>query len=54
MDTKTGNLYSNILGIDCWEKCPQCGSTELIQTADHSSDGYNGYICKDCGCKFGN
>lgn len=34
--------------------CPSCGSTNLTQIADHSSHGYNGYICNDCKCNFGN
>ena len=34
-------------------KCPNCGSDHVEQTADHCSDGYNGYKCNDCGCTFG-
>ena len=36
------------------EKCPSCGSEHVEQTADHCSDGYNGYKCKECGCTFAN
>jgi len=34
--------------------CPNCDSTNIAQVADHSSHGYNGYVCSDCNCKFGN
>ena len=40
-----------------WHKrqnCPQCGSNDLIITAEHDSSGYNGYRCNKCGCNFGN
>ena len=33
--------------------CPACGSTNITQVADHSSSGYNGYVCNDCGTHFG-
>jgi len=36
------------------EKCPNCGSEDVTQTSDHSSEGYNGYECNDCGTTFGN
>ena len=37
-----------------YQRCPSCGSTNLTQTADHCSHGYNGYICNECKCEFGN
>ena len=37
-----------------YQRCPNCGSTNLTQTADHSSKGYNGYVCNDCKTTFGN
>lgn len=46
------NTHSN-----SWHRCqicPNCGSNNLTVTAEHASDGYNGYRCNDCGCEFGN
>ncbi len=34
-------------------KCAECGSTNITQTATHSSHGYNGFRCK-CGFEWGN
>lgn len=34
--------------------CPNCDSFNITQIADHSANGYNGYICNDCKCQFGN
>ena len=45
---KTGNPWHDR------QKCPHCGSQNLTVTAEHSSHGYNGYKCNDCGCNFGN
>jgi len=36
------------------QKCPNCNSEKVTQVADHSSSGYNGYVCNDCGTTFGN
>ncbi len=35
------------------ETCPYCNSNNVTQIADHSIDGYNGFVCEDCGCHFG-
>lgn len=36
------------------ERCPSCGSSNVVQIAWHDSHGHNGFICKDCNCNFGN
>jgi len=35
------------------QTCPRCHSGNLVVTAEHSSHGYNGYHCNNCGCNFG-
>jgi len=36
------------------ERCPQCGSNDVVQVAFHEPDGYNGFICDHCGARWGN
>jgi transposase-like protein len=35
-------------------KCPRCNSNNIKQTNNHNDSGFNGYICNDCNCCFGN
>ena len=37
-----------------YETCPRCRSGNTTLTHTHSSHGYSGYICNDCGQVFGN
>lgn len=40
--------------VSYYTRCPQCESTNITQIEFHDTHGVNGYICNNCGCRFGN
>lgn len=55
-----GYTKTNIDAVDIFKalkgnpNCPNCLSGNVVRVADHSSHGYNGYVCADCNTKWGN